>query len=296
MAGSGIFKDYVVKAVEVGADNREGMLRKREVDLLCGADSITATRLLEFNASYPIYISGVSYAYPRSFPRGQYCGAVLGFVKATTTEDVAPKLLAERNLLLRFDEEVEKHISKVAEFSPRDFPSAVPAPKPEGPGHSSGLAEEKGRGSFPRARGATANCLRGYPQSPIVRFSDHASAVTALCDGELLYYVGDIDIVRHGTRAQSAKTRCDVTIERYTLTREIYAVLMRRALDDSREPSQAQFDAMLFAAFNSSLVQLLQTDPNPLEEAFFSEFKGETMSSELRRLFDSLKIGRAQAR
>lgn len=261
---TGPFYGAAIEAVEVTAQTRFERLRNGDVDLLCGPDSITIDRLDLAIASFPVYLSGISYAYLRQFPGGRnFCGTVVGVVSNTTAASDGLKVLAEKNLLNRFDEELESH-----------------------------LAGDPFRD--------TTNCRRADRKgnSPVVEYPDHRRAVEALCNRRILYYVGDVDILR----ARIAQTRssspasCDVRIEPFTLSREVYAVLFRRdhraGIGDPPKRDMPIDDALLYAEFNRAQLRLLQGDNNLLERAFAASFKGFQMSPDLADFFRTMKITR----
>lgn len=262
VSASGAFHGANVKAVEVTAQTRFPFLAERKVDLLCGPDSIAANRLEDFMASYPVYLSGISFAYLRQFTQGNpYCGKVVGVVRETTADTEGLKALAEKNLLKRFDGELETALSG--------------AP-----------------------RSSTLNCpTLDLPELPVVgRYPDHNEAVKGLCARRILYYVGDVDILRArvARERQESGATCDVRIEPFTLSREVYAVLFRRKpKSDNRgqpDPKVEIDDALLYAEFNNSLLRKLQGRRNLLEQEFDNSFKGFQMSADLADFFLTMKI------
>lgn len=115
VVASGPFEGFVVEGRVLRADRRFEALDTGEVDLLCGPDSITAARLRTHSVSQPMFVSGLTYAYvdPTTdlFPRGPYCGNVVGVLRGTTAASVGLRRLADENVLLRFDEALEAYLA-----------------------------------------------------------------------------------------------------------------------------------------------------------------------------------------
>ncbi len=63
-----------------------------------------------------MFLSGMTYGYvdPNTalFPRSNYCGHIIGVVNGTTASTQGLKMLADQNLLLRFDKPLEMYLAK----------------------------------------------------------------------------------------------------------------------------------------------------------------------------------------
>lgn len=273
------FRGADIEVVEVSTDLRFNKLVEGEVDLLCGPDSIDKTRMQKVNPSLPIFLSGISYAYRRDFPRRSYCGAVVGVVQCSTAHRFGLQTMAERKILKRFQPELEQHLQQVAAADQASCGADTPAVKYE---------------PF-----KTPNCEAGYPADPIRLFKNHSEAVEALCSSKdfLLYYVGDVDLIRSKIQERARRVPCNVRLEPYTLSREVYAILFRR-----NEPTDPLFakrviargfsDALLYAEFNNALLRSIQTTNTVLERAFAHAFPGFERSKDLDDFFRTMKISR----
>lgn len=275
----GLLQDVAIEAVEVAAGSRFDMLSRGAVDMLCGPDSIDQSRMQSVNASLPIFLSGITYAYRREFPRRRYCGPVLGVVRDTTAHRFGLKAMADKKILKRFHPELEQHLLQTT--------------RPPEPICSSAMA------GIPCRVVTTSNCEEGYPEDPIRIFDSHSDAVEALCRERdfLLYYVGDVDLIRSKIEDYAQRYRCNVRLEPHTLSREVYAILFRRQNEISaaalaRDTARGFSDAQLYAEFNNALLQSIQSPNTVLERSFSRAFPGAQMSRDLEEFFRILKITR----
>lgn len=78
-----------VQFVPVGADNRFDMVANGEIDLLCGAATITLRRMEIVDFSVPTYVDGTAVMQPidASGDLKQLAGKTVGVRQATTTEE-----------------------------------------------------------------------------------------------------------------------------------------------------------------------------------------------------------------
>lgn len=305
MTSVGPFKGVRVQAVPVLAKDRFDKLANGEVDLLCGPDSITSSRLRYFNVSHALFLSGMTYGYidPESerFPRSEYCGAVVGVLQGTTASTSGLRELADRNLLLRFDEPVEKFLATSptrlrgydeAEARIRQRPEYADPDRdiwhllePAMRVVQANLAKEM----------VTSECPNGTKGLPVRMYQTHDAGIRAFCAGKVLYYLGDYDIIK---RKVDAISDCPVVLERFTTTREVYGAFLRKGSDDSSQiaGSSGQCiqcsvrDLLLYSLFNSTLLRMMQNDINILEYAYLREFGDLEKSDDLQQFFLSLKI------
>lgn len=153
----------------------------------------------------------------------------------------------------------------------------------------------------------TSECPNGFTQGmPVRKFKNHNEGIKAFCDGEVLYYLGDYDILRAKVREHA---NCDAVFNRFTTNKEVYAAFFRpgdvpqpqkicnlpRPDTDDAETSQSDYlseadSARLYADFNRSLLRLMQSDDDILGEVYKSEFKGESMSADLRAFFSNFRV------
>ncbi len=104
------------RAYKVTAKKRFDNLNDGKVLFLCGPDSITDELLDRFRPTLPVFLSGMTYGYvnPRSrrFPKGNYCGNVIGVVRGTTADKDGLRELTGKNMLMRFNKAVDLELSK----------------------------------------------------------------------------------------------------------------------------------------------------------------------------------------
>lgn len=159
-----------------------------------------------------------------------------------------------------------------------------------------------------RKKIVTNECPNGFTQGmPVRKFEDHNEGIEAFCDGEVLYYLGDYDIL-HAKVSEHAK--CDVIFNRFTTNKEVYAAFFRSddvssdssvhctppktTPDEANLPKSSYINkaqsATLYADFNRTLLQLMQSNTNILDSVYESEFDGDRMSTDLREFFDSFRV------
>ena len=114
------YSNFEFKAVEIKARSRfKDLGVNGELFMLCGPDSITTERLLDFRSTHAVFLSGMTYAYinPRSpkFPRGNYCENIIGVVRGTTADTEGLADIASRDLLMRFDKALDLELNKASE-------------------------------------------------------------------------------------------------------------------------------------------------------------------------------------
>ena len=110
------YRNLTFKAHAIQATDRFSELgHEGKLFMLCGPDSITSERLLDYRSSYAFFLSGMTYAYlnPRSskFPKGQYCDNVIGVVRGTTADTDGLADIASQDLLMRFDAALDLEVS-----------------------------------------------------------------------------------------------------------------------------------------------------------------------------------------
>lgn len=71
----------------------------------------------------------------------------------------------------------------------------------------------------------TRECPRGFDALPIRKYSNHNEGVAGLCSGEVLYYLGDYDIISSKVREFS---NCDVVMSRFTRSKELYGIFFTK--------------------------------------------------------------------
>lgn len=304
MVARGPFEGFSVRAIPVDAGDRFDELSEGRLEMLCGPDSITVSRLRNHNVSQPLFLSGMTYAYhdpnaPGSkFPRSKYCGHVVGVVRGTTAHTAGLRMLADRDLLLRFDPALEIYLTK----SPGilrgigEIKREVRAEGLTGGAFAEAVDERIGvmqKELAPLLK--THECPQGFTGGlPVRTFIDHEEGIDQLCKGQVLYYIGDYDVIR---RKIEARGTCPVVLERFTSEREVYAAFFRLGFDEPSTGAVATDgidDALLYAVFNHTLLSMMQPRIDILEYEFGREFVDLEKSRDLQAFFDSFKIAADQ--
>lgn len=298
MIVNGPFKGFEIEKRVVLTGERFGDLDARRVDMLCGPDSITLSRLFTYNASHPLFLSGVTYVSvaDENFPRTRYCSAVVGLVQGTTAETEGLRKIAERGDLQLYDSALERYLALLSvhdknlpDATPEErlqqFASALDAQLPP-------LSENDrpGRDRIDPKSVVTENCPNGFDAGPVVFYDSHRRGLEDLCDGKILFYVADVDII---TKRLAAMPDCVTIVHRETLTREVYGVFFRR---DRTRPKRSATnprrftDSMLYAEFNNVLLRKMQKQENILDYEFAAEFDEVQPTEDLKRFFDGYKF------
>ncbi|MEE9319129.1 MAG: transporter substrate-binding domain-containing protein [Granulosicoccus sp.] len=306
MTTTGPFKGYKVEAVDLLARERFDALDNRRVNMLCGPDSITSSRMRSLNVSHPLFLSGITYGYvdPDSglFPRKEYCGPVVGVLQGTTAAINGLVELAEKNLLLRFDEPLEAYLANTparlrayekAEIGIRNNPEYATQTtqqiwhllEPEYREIQKKIAQDI----------VTSECPDGYSALPVRNYFTHDEGIAAFCQGKVLYYVGDYDIIHQKV---DEYLDCPVVMERFTSTREVYGAFFRKGFNDDYHPdggiqqldNRSTEDLLLYTVFNHTLLSMMQDEVSILEYEYEKEFGDREMSEDLKQFFRSFKI------
>ena len=262
-------------AHSVSAKKRFEILNDKKVLFLCGPDSITDDLLDQFRPTLPVFLSGMTYAYvnPRSsfFPKGNYCGNVIGVVRGTTADKDGLRELTRKNMLMRFNKAVDLELSKQTEkdqladeqmqqiidglinnYNPSgNFVELVPTYNASDiealkdirnnldpqrihievdrlqNTELSGLINQKMRDEYYKINMKIAKTIRtnecphGFDSMPIRKYPDHTEGIRAFCEGKVLYYLGDFDIINSKIKEYS---HCNPELNRFTRTKEVYGV------------------------------------------------------------------------
>lgn len=225
LAGSPVrngFKGYIVTVCEgvlddlkmpglniftrpVDAGNRFELLKEGKIHVLCDPATITEKRLESAVPSVPIYMSAISYVKRTRVPGFDDCRPIVGIVSETT---------APRGIALILDNNSE----------PLFWSRVNTALQAIGNGEASPLVE--------LVDGQTC------PGDPIIkRYSDHNVLAQEFCDGDVVFYVGDVEIIR-------AKTKAAGCIDSSVVARAIYSH-ERYAIFYSMKNSKAVGNAIL---------------------------------------------------
>ena len=345
-------------ASKVLAGKRFDNLADNKVLFLCGPDSITDDLLDRFRPTLPVFLSGMTYAYvnPRSplFPKGNYCGNIIGVVRGTTADKDGLRELTRKNMLMRFNKAVDLELSKQTEKDKladkemrriidtliEEFPETVEEAHPSY-GTSdiealkdirynhdperihievdrlkstelSGLINQKMSESYYKINREMAKtiqtdeCPRGFDNMPIRKYPDHTKGVKAFCEGEVLYYLGDFDIINSKIREYS---HCKPDLYRFTRTKEVYGVffsakseyyacspedsdtLVSCVENSSPNENKNPIDVVKFhSEFNRLLFKAMQGKESAIEKIFSNSFIGQEKTEELHEFFQNFKI------
>ena len=328
MISSGPFSGFKIKPYDITAGNRFELLETGKVDMLCGPDSITLNRLKKNSASHPMFLSGLTYVSVANdaIPRTAHCDGVIGLVRRTTAESTGLGIIARNRELGRFHAPLEAYLAimsnpegyevpnrdkeiaqsvltdAVLDFLPKDGANdgqikesmARKSAQPIEPGSNNGVSEtvlHPADWIVPETV-TTGECRNGYTNGPVVFFDNHVSGLNALCSGEILFYMGDFDIIRERLNRMS---NCETVMRRETITDEAYGAYFRKykgeGSDENRPSRKSSYlDSLLYAEFNNVLLQKMQVAESILDYEFIREFGDEKKTEDLQQFFDSFKF------
>jgi len=225
--------DLEVEAITVTAESRFKALRDEvpaaeRIDILCDPATVTPERSRGLYVSMPIYLSGISFAYRKPFPENETCAAILGAVAETTTETNGMQQILDRGGWPRYRAVLNKALRS---------PEAVQQP-------------------------VSATC----DAQPVVWAKTHTDLANEFCDQDspqVLYYVGDVEIVR--SQLALRKETCGFGIDDATYTEERYAIYARIPED----PAVAR-DVLRFFAI---LGEKVFTDPDQAQSVLVESYR-----------------------
>ncbi len=238
----------VVEAVEVSTATRFEVLEAGGIDILCDPATITVDRLARnLNVSPPIYLSGISFvSQSPSVYLDTYCGVIVGLVGDTTSSSRGIGAILAAGEFGRFSKAIRLAL---------------------GGGQSS-------MDGLPR-------CDRA--RRPVVKIYDsHTALAEDFCGGNVIYYVGDIEIV---IRSVGKYQDCDFLSADKTFSDERYGIFSRAygLADDLHKKN-----AFLIATFNRLLTRRLFSENSILQTAFREAFPNYRVSDKLRLFFLSI--------
>lgn len=295
VVGSGVFGGYNVKPIKVTAKNRFDKLISGEVDMLCGPDSITTSRLYMYNVSHPVFLSGIAVAkLPISrLPRTDYCGPILGVLSGTTAQIAGVESVLSAKVFQRFAIPIEQYLT--LSVDPVSATQSV-SMTDKWRRFSSSLIRDAGEKRFSHGGKEVVNskeiktneCENGFTSGPVIVYNDHSDGISDLCDGNIFFYLGDVDIIK---RLIPDRDKCDVEISRRTYTKEAYGIYFRKYFDSLNAPINTAdgWDAILYSEFNNTLLTQMQDSENVLHHQYVSEFGDAKMASDLQSFFESFK-------
>ena len=112
-------------------------------------------------------------------------------------------------------------------------------------------------------------------------YYSYEDAFIDLCSGQILYFVGDYDILEAYQEKFWTEKNCNVVVEGTTLSRETYAVLF------SRKFLRTEEGLKFFLGFQKVLFESFQA--GEIDAIFETNFVGKRMSPHLKNFFASYK-------
>lgn len=178
-----------VETALVDAGDRFDRLASGEVHVLCDPATILPDRLQGAMASVPVYMSAVTFAQPDSLPGTVECMTLVGYVGETTAAEGA-RAVYDRGGWPRYGGRIEEALDAMA--------GGDPSPK-----------TDAGDGACDRER--------------VRRFETHTELAERFCAEEVLFYVGDVEIIRAAIERQDA-CAVDHTVRPAIYSDERYAI------------------------------------------------------------------------
>ncbi|WP_299965735.1 hypothetical protein [uncultured Roseobacter sp.] len=217
--------DVQIELIEVNTANRFGD-QQADWHVLCDPASITAGRLRHQMPTVPVYLSGIGFATAAEVPKGVLCQSVAGIADNTTASHDGIRAVAESGEVPRW----------------RDLLLSAIEP---------GTSDQR----------ATVDCEETTADVVLTKDS-HVDLARALCEGEIIYYIGDLEIVRKNLEA---RPDCRYDLSDTTYRDERYTIFTRQdgldaparaALTRFREEISAQVlqpDSILLDAYETYL-------------------------------------------
>ena len=272
------FRNAVISAKEVDTTTRfDELMADGGIDVLCGPASITQDRVASHLVSMPIYLTGVAVAYPRigeteassPFPYGSICDrSIVGFVANTTAEYPGVQKMADENRFFRFSQIVSKLLNLTPAPAQTGYPLSV-------------YGDLKGEKM--ESIDWTEACDTTWTAPPIRAFKDHDTGLKALCDGSVLFYVADVDIISQ--YLFDHRGNCDATLDRDVAFSEHYGIYFRKP--DPASDEDFERSLFLYAAFSRSLVKRVYSGEGVFERAFRTTFGTRERTVSLEQFFRS---------
>jgi hypothetical protein len=230
--------DLIIETRVVDAQSRLPETEAEKVDILCDPTSVTDDRLDGWAASLPVYLSGIVVASVEPFPRDDRCGALVGIVSRTT----APKGLG--------------NVIESGSF---------------------GRFTERIRASFATGETPSADC-EAAEAGAIVARATHAELAAEFCRGDLIFYVGDLEIVRRNLEIATQQfPDCRFSLSSATYSDERYTILTKRSDPDLNK-------AALLLEFHATLAQQALSTDSSLVRAYRAYFFDRAPSEKLQAL------------
>lgn len=193
----------------------------RTIDLACGPISITVGRLDKYVFSFPVFLSGISYAIGSTNFGNLKRDQKVGVLWNTT-------VLSELGV-----DELSGHLGIIAADTLSDLEMLSALSGPDDP--------------------ATPETLQALKH--VVPVGSYNEGFKKLCDIDIDYFFGDVDILATFSDDWK-KSGCQSTVSRVTLTREMYGVVFSPEFITAPHGEGLQF----YMDFQQSLFSLLQSE------------------------------------
>ncbi|MBX2880647.1 MAG: transporter substrate-binding domain-containing protein [Granulosicoccus sp.] len=137
----------------------------------------------------------------------------------------------------------------------------------------------------------TDECPGGFNSMPVRKYKNHNEGVNEFCNGNVIYYLADYDILKNKTQEIAD---CDIVMNRFTRSREVYGVYFPKKSkfnpSNTNDPNTVIDVAEFYADFNHFLLMAMQGEVSSIEAIFADEFGTQKKTEELAQFFDSFKI------
>lgn len=205
--------------------------------ILCDPASLTSLRVSEHQPTLPIYLSGTGFARLQDIPLGNTCQTIAGVASHTTTAHAGVLAIADAGAIPRWTNDLRTAVAST--------------------------------------EGNVFKCDSGR-QVPIVAFKKtHAELADALCNKQILYYIGDLEIVR---AALARFPDCDVEYSPTTYRDERYTIFT-----DSQDLTQGQIAGL--NQFRAELSRQMLRDGSTLLKAYKAYLGNHTKSRKLSAFY-----------
>ncbi|NVK20302.1 MAG: transporter substrate-binding domain-containing protein [Methylocystaceae bacterium] len=246
------------KALGFEENGRDQEDRSNQIDILCDPASINAVRANQLIASSPVFISGVTFAFPHPFPNAIDCITRVGTVRGTTSKDDGVRAILNSGSWSTFSAQIEFSLAEI--------------------------------GNGKDANEVFLDTCEEFGIPIIRKFDTHTELADEFCAGKVLYYVGDIDILR---RKVSNVANCNAVIEPRTFTQERYGIFGRsptatgtntqlileffQILQSKVTAKESDGNSLLISAYNSTFIEgESSADPSVALQSLFWSLSGAT--------------------
>lgn len=270
------------------ANARFELLESGEIDVLCDPATINGARMAlpSVMVSMPVYLSGVGLAENtgRHWSFHWPCiGAVVGIVAGTTAADAVTRIADSGGFGPTFSQFVSAHpygLTPTLSAEEQHDLDACPAQAA-----ADGIDAERLGPNAIAADPADAVIVRDYP--------DYAALARALCQGEILYSVGDLEIIATALESAiaAAQDGCPARINPRVFTEEHYGIFVH-AGDLMGEPGAlTRSDALAIAFLRQLSIEVHKGTQSVLVDSFVDNFDRTKISRSLDLFFWSVVSG-----